>query len=111
MTRMPFYTLSRKVPNCEESQRSWKASFASIAILLQLLLFHLPVNAQVAGGSITGTVTGESGAVIPDVHISVKDVSSGLARTSTTNSGGLFSVPDLSPGSYEMTVDRKSTRL
>ena len=75
-----------------------------MAILLSLLFFSLPVNAQVAGGSITGTVTGESGAVMPDVHISIKDVSSGLARTATTNTSGLFSVPDLPPGNYEMTV-------
>jgi Carboxypeptidase regulatory-like domain/TonB dependent receptor/TonB-dependent Receptor Plug Domain len=77
--------------------------FAIITLVL-FLFFSLPVSAQVAGGSITGTVTGESGAAMPDVRISVKDVSTGLARTATTNTAGLFNVPDLSPGSYEMTV-------
>ena len=62
------------------------------------------VKAQVAGGSITGTVTAESGGAMPDVHVSIKDVSSGVARTATTNTSGLYSVPNLSPGSYEMTV-------
>ena len=74
------------------------------AILTLLLIFDLRVNAQVAGGSITGTVTGESGAAMPGVRISVKDISTGIARTATTNSDGLYSVPDLSPGNSEMTV-------
>ncbi len=41
---------------------------------------------------------------MPDVGISVKDVSAGLSRTATTNAAGLFSVPNLSPGNFEMTV-------
>ena len=55
-------------------------------------------------GAITGTVSGESGAVMPDVRVSVREVSTGLIRTATTNTAGLYSVPDLSPGSFEMTV-------
>jgi len=76
----------------------------AITTLALLLFFGLPVNAQVAGGSVTGRVTGESGAAMPDVRISVKDVNTGLARTATTNTAGLYSVLDLAPGSFEMTV-------
>ncbi|MGA7795506.1 MAG: TonB-dependent receptor, partial [Candidatus Acidiferrales bacterium] len=75
-----------------------------VATLVLLFFFCLPVNAQVAGGSITGTVSGESGAAMPDVRISVKDVSTGIARTAITNTAGLYSVPDLPPGNFEMTV-------
>src|ERR1700675_1920752 len=75
-----------------------------VATLVLLFFFCLPVSAQVAGGSITGAVTGESGAAMPDVRISVKDVSTGIARTATSNTAGLYSVPDLSPGNFEMTV-------
>ncbi|HET6142357.1 MAG TPA: TonB-dependent receptor [Candidatus Acidoferrales bacterium] len=72
---------------------------------LALLLFWGPsANAQVSGGSITGTVAGESGAAMPDVRITVKEASTGLERNATTNSAGLYNVPDLSAGSYEMTV-------
>src|SRR5271169_6094098 len=75
-----------------------------VSTLGLLFLFCLPANSQVAGGSITGTVSGESGAAMPDVRISVKEVSTGLIRTATTNTAGLYSVPDLSPGGFEMTV-------
>jgi hypothetical protein len=76
----------------------------AITTLALLVFFILPVNAQVAGGSVAGTVTGESGAAMPDVRISLKDVSTGLDRTATTNTAGLYNVPDLSPGNFEMTV-------
>src|ERR1700685_3600604 len=75
-----------------------------VATLVLLFFFCPPGNAQVAGGSVSGTVSGESGAAMPDVHISVKDVSTGLARTATTNTAGLYNVPNLSPGSFEMSV-------
>ena len=75
-----------------------------IIVLAVLLFLGLPANAQVGGGSITGTITGESGAAMPDVRISVKDVSTGLVRNSITNTAGLYSVPNLSPGNFEMTV-------
>jgi hypothetical protein len=75
-----------------------------LAVVGLLLVFSFPANAQVAGGSVTGTVTGESGAAMPDVRVSVKDASTGLDRTATTNPAGLYNIPDLSAGSYEMTV-------
>ena len=78
--------------------------FTPVALFLQLIFLSLPANAQVAGGTISGTVTGEPGAAMPDVRISIKDAGTGLVRTTVTNSNGLFRVPDLSAGNYEMTV-------
>ncbi len=75
-----------------------------IAVLACLLFFGLPLHAQVVGGSISGTVTGESGAAMPDVRLSVKEASTGSARTTTSNTTGLYNIADLAPGSYEMTV-------
>ena len=75
-----------------------------VAMLVVLFFFSPATNAQVAGGSITGTVTGESGAPMPDVHVTVKEVSTGLDRTATTNTVGLYGVPGLAPGNFEMTV-------
>src|SRR5579872_2118217 len=75
-----------------------------LSAFIALLLLGLPANAQVAGGAVTGTITGESGAPMPDVRISVKDVSTGLVRSATTNTAGLYSVADLAPGNFEMTI-------
>lgn len=74
------------------------------AALLVMIFVGLPANGQVAGGAITGTVSGESGAPMPGVHITVRQVGVDLTRATTTNTAGVFAVPDLTPGSFEMTV-------
>jgi hypothetical protein len=76
----------------------------AVATIFLLLSFSFPAGAQVAGGAITGTVTGESGAPIPDVRISVKEVATDATRTGTTNASGLYNVPNLAAGNFEMTV-------
>jgi hypothetical protein len=77
---------------------------AAIATLLWLLAVPGAVRAQVAGGSLTGTARGESGAAMPGVQVSTRDVTSGDVRTVTTDTDGLYSIPALPPGTYEMTV-------
>src|SRR5258708_28228744 len=76
------------------------------AILCLLLTLAMPwtIHAQVAGGSITGTVRGESGAPMPGVHMSSTDTTSSAARTVITDTDGFYNVPDLPPGVYEMSV-------
>jgi Carboxypeptidase regulatory-like domain/TonB dependent receptor len=76
----------------------------AVVLLICLTIFSLPASGQVAGGAITGTVTNESGAPIPGANVSVREVTTGLARAVTTNAAGLYNVPDLSPGNFEMTV-------
>ncbi len=48
-----------------------------------------------------------TGAVVPEVTITVTSTETNLQRTGTTNSAGLFSVPDLSPGKYRVQVSRQ----
>lgn len=78
-----------------------------IASLLWVFLFLLApsaAKAQVAGGSVAGTARGESGAAMPGVRLSIRDVATGEVRSVSTDTGGLYSIPALPPGSYEMTV-------
>src|SRR5258705_7453447 len=77
---------------------------AAALCLLVILTTPYSIRAQVAGGAVTGTVTGESGAAMPGVRVSIQDVGSGQSRIAGTNTSGIFSVPDLPPGKYEMTV-------
>ena len=67
-------------------------------------------NAQISGGNIYGTVTDESGGVLPGVDVSLASVSiGGQPRTTVTDSQGQFRFLNLDAGTYK--VDRKSTRL
>jgi len=79
---------------------------AASATLLWVLILAVPgaARAQVAGGSLTGTGRGESGAAMPGVRVSARDVTTGDVRTVTTDTDGLYSIPALPPGTYEMTV-------
>ena len=104
ITQMSTYKFNMKISKYSKHRQNSTAMGALVVLVLLFSFPSQPARAQVAGGSITGTVTGESGTVVPNVRISVKDVSSGLARNATTNTGGLFSVPDLPPGNYEMNV-------
>lgn len=80
------------------------AWIAAILGLLLTLAMPWTIRAQVAGGSITGTVRGESGAAMPGVHVSITDATSSAARAVITDTDGFYNVPDLPPGIYDMSV-------
>src|SRR5438067_5452573 len=71
-----------------------------LAIAMALLVSQLP--AQVAGGAILGTVKDPSGAVLPSVQLTIKNVATGITSRSTTNADGYYSVANLLPGTYEV---------
>lgn len=58
-------------------------------------------------GDIRGTVTDNSGAVIPDATVTVKNVSTGVSGTYTTNGAGVFDTSSIVAGSYEVTFTRE----
>jgi hypothetical protein len=64
----------------------------------------MPAFAQVAGATLSGLVMDTSGATIANAAVSVTNVGTGVERDVTTNEGGFFSVPNLLPGSYQITV-------
>lgn len=59
---------------------------------------------QAETGQILGTVTDPSGASISGAHIAVRSVATGAERATTTNAAGEFTVPNLLPETYEVTV-------
>src|SRR5437016_671635 len=62
------------------------------------------LKAQVTGGTILGTVTDATGAAVPRVEISIANRATGLVTTATTSPEGFYSVPNLLPGSYQVTA-------
>jgi outer membrane receptor protein involved in Fe transport len=76
-----------------------------ISTFLILAMFSAaPVKAQVTGATLSGTVTDQSGAAIPNAQVSIKNTATGVARNVTTNDDGIYTAPNLLPGSYEVTV-------
>jgi hypothetical protein len=64
----------------------------------------LPLHAQVAGGTISGTMRDRSGALIPNVSLSMADVATGVTRVVASNDRGLYPAPNLVPGTYQVTA-------
>jgi hypothetical protein len=58
--------------------------------------------AQTATGTVSGTVRDTSGAVLPRVTVTVRNIATGESRTATTDAGGRYRVPNLDPGEYEL---------
>jgi len=75
-----------------------------LSIGLGVLLLCLPAYSQLNLGSIAGTVTDASGAVIAGAKVTVTDVQRGVSRTLTTDAAGNYSAPSLTPGDYAVTV-------
>jgi len=56
------------------------------------------------GGTLSGTITDPSAAVIPNAQVAIKNVATGVTRTVTTNADGIYTAPNLLPGNYQVTV-------
>ena len=68
------------------------ASFAALSAL--------NLSAQTFRGALLGTVADSTGAVIPGAAISVKNMDTGIERTTESNSDGAFNVSELPIGRY-----------
>ena len=77
-----------------------------IVLKVVVVLFGLSIltQAQTSGGRISGAITDPTGAAVPNAQISVKNAATQAQRDVTTNTDGLYSVPNLVPGSYEVLV-------
>src|SRR5690242_12913903 len=69
------------------------------------LLASLAGYSQSTFGTITGTVTDPSGAVVPNATVIVTSEAEGTAREITTGSTGVFAVPNLKVGAYRLQVN------
>lgn len=73
-------------------------------VLVFVLLAAVSLSAQTFRGTILGTVTDPSGAVLPGAKVTVKNVGTGLERTTDTSADGSYALPELQIGTYTVTV-------
>lgn len=74
------------------------------SVVLIAVLSALSLQAQVDTGSISGTVHDPAGAIITNATIKVTNTAAGYVSTVTTNHDGLYTVVDLHPGNYRVSV-------
>ncbi len=69
-----------------------------------LALFVVSASAQTNKGTITGTVTDQSNAVVQNAVVTVTNLETAAERTANTGDDGTFTAPLLEPGKYRVTV-------
>src|SRR5579884_3887042 len=83
---------------------SWRRT--SIWMLLALLSMT-GASAQTNTSAIAGVITDESGGAVPSATVTVTDIGTGQARTTTASASGEYVVPQLPPGKYDVKADAK----
>src|ERR1700730_3386424 len=83
----------------------------ALLVLLMCSVVAVNLHAQVAGGTISGTVTDSSGRVINNVQITITNLATGVTRDVTTNEDGFYSAPNLLPGTYELKFSASGFRV
>jgi hypothetical protein len=76
----------------------------SFFVLFVWIILSLPIQAQVAGASLSGTVTDASGAALAGAKVMIENLATGVSRETTTDKDGFYTAPNLLPGTYEITV-------
>jgi hypothetical protein len=76
-----------------------------IACLFALVLSTIPALAQTGGeGAIEGTVSDNTGAVIPNASVIATNVGTGVQTIRPTSSAGVYNISPLLPGIYSVEV-------
>src|SRR2546426_8471648 len=103
--------LTRRRGEAEPSSaRGAFGRFASFVVPLVLSLLRAPTatQAQVLYGSLVGHVTDPNGAAVPGAKVEVVNVGTQATKSTTTDEDGTYSVTDLVPGVYNVTVTAAS---
>jgi hypothetical protein len=81
------------------------ASYLKLLPIVLMLSAPYALHAQVAGtGSIQGTITDTTDAVIPDASVTLTEESTQVRRTTKADGKGVYAFPNISIGTYTETV-------
>src|SRR5260221_3762860 len=84
-----------------------KSNATKILVLicaLGLLFSATSLRAQVAGATLSGTITDSQGGAVVGAKVSARNAATGVTTESTTNASGAYSIVNLLPADYEVSV-------
>jgi Carboxypeptidase regulatory-like domain len=73
-------------------------------LLLSCVLFCSSPLGAATGGGISGTITDEKGGVIPGASVTVRNLDTAIAQTTTSNGEGFYAFTNLPVGRYELEI-------
>lgn len=77
---------------------------AFVAVTAVFLALTVAAFGQAETGTINGTVTDPTGAVVSGATVTAKSLASGATRAVTTGASGAYSIASLPPAQYELTI-------
>src|SRR5687767_14733111 len=83
--------------------RSWAATL--IALVVIALLASPLMYAQSDTAAMTGIIRDQTGAVVPNATVAIRNEATGLERRVTTNQDGYYIATNLPPGLYTVSVE------
>lgn len=81
-----------------------KLGLFSIALLFICVFAGLPAHAQVGSANVTGTCKDDQGNPLPGVTVIAKNTDTGFERIDVTDDNGVYRIPSLPFGIYDMTA-------
>src|SRR4051812_25315991 len=93
--RFPFRLPLSRV----KTANAWRIALMVFAIAL----LSASMSAQVLYGSLTGTVTDASGAVIVGAQVTASEGQTGVSQNAVSDSSGIYRSASLLPGTYKVT--------
>ena len=95
--------ITRNVTRCVESARS---AILLVTVVVSTLYPHsAPAQVTNATGTIQGTITDTSGAIVPGAKITLTQPSTGSSKVLTATGSGYYSAGSLLPGEYTVTAE------
>jgi hypothetical protein len=79
---------------------------AKLLVLIWVVGFlaSVPLHAQVAGASLTGTISDAQGGAVPSAKVTAKNGATGVTNETSTNAAGVYNLVNLLPGDYNVTI-------
>jgi hypothetical protein len=72
---------------------------------IAVLCSAMTLSAQTSQGRILGSVTDQTGAVVPGAKVTITNTATGVSRVLVSSSGGEYVAPNLEPGPYAITAE------
>src|SRR5688500_6922350 len=82
-----------------------RAASCCALVLMGVLGAASAASGQATEGVISGTITDGQGAVLPGASVTIRNVETGVVRSTVTGSDGQYRVPALPPGRYDVAVE------
>src|SRR3989441_12508901 len=100
----PNHSPSKEEPSMRHQLQFLRVVFVAIALFFSLTGIAV---AQETTGSIVGTLRDANGATVSGAKVTINDPARGFQRNYETTGDGSFTIPDLQPSLYTLTVEKQ----